>query len=644
MSTPLQVERQLPSLSHTSYSLSEQQQHSTSLTNVEQSQNLFGHMPSQSSCSTPYSSPSSRIRTVADSDSTKQSGTSSTMRLANTSLGTDDNGSAVMKRTNKTHVPSACVNCKRAHLACDVSRPCKRCVALNKVDTCIDIKHKKRGRPKLKDKKPHPYNTHATGDAKTWVSSTQFLPPTTTNPVIPSPRNPRQFDPASSQSQPSFSSFAPSPHYRSPPARHHHIPFNHPSFINQSTSRSQIPLSDISHTITMFLTTAGAHCAKVSNECLVNMGYYPDELVHKSLYEYVPPQDCERLQKLIDSLMENAHRYHHTLQPNHQYYPFFDHPVTPDDPGFSASPEQLQCPAYGGTLIEAADMIHLKQRNGQYDLYNVKTYLGGGLGADLTRKETWSKLYVVAFFTRVKTGACVQNDCNIYSQPRINSINNSINNINSINGGFSTINTSPSTITTIDPALLSMNHPSNDNVSSSIGSGKFGLLSPVSSPRQGLSELNSSSIYIETPPPPPPPPSSQNSTDFHSHQRSHYSTSFVPVTQNIPRSDSSSSQTTTSLLPDRRSLSSRSSNNNNFYHEMDTKPIMDSSFDHNQLDRSLHYHHIPANNDVSQSTPQFSNDERDSIISRNSESRVNSLGTESDSTSVTRMSVNSLLC
>ncbi|CAG8591231.1 7356_t:CDS:2 [Gigaspora margarita] len=454
MSTPLQVERQLPSLSHTSYSLSEQQQHSTSLTNVEQSQNLFGHMPSQSSCSTPYSSPSSRIRTVADSDSTKQSGTSSTMRLANTSLGTDDNGSAVMKRTNKTHVPSACVNCKRAHLACD---------ALNKVDTCIDIKHKKRGRPKLKDKKPHPYNTHATGDAKTWVSSTQFLPPTTTNPVIPSPRDPRQFDPASSQ---------------------------------------------------------------ISNECLVNMGYYPDELVHKSLYEYVPPQDCERLQKLIDSLMENAHRYHHTLQPNHQYYPFFDHPVTPDDPGFSASPEQLQCPAYGGTLIEAADMIHLKQRNGQYDLYNVKTYLGGGLGADLTRKETWSKLYVVAFFTRVKTGACVQND----------------------------------------------------------------------------------------------------------------------FTQNIPRSDSSSSQTTTSLLPDRRSLSSRSSNNNNFYHEMDTKPIMDSSFDHNQLDRSLHYHHIPANNDVSQSTPQFSNDERDSIISRNSESRVNSLGTESDSTSVTRMSVNSLLC
>ncbi|CAG8720733.1 25928_t:CDS:2, partial [Dentiscutata erythropus] len=603
MSTPLQVERQLPSLSHSSYSFSEQQH--------------------------------SAIRTVADSDSTKQSGTSSTMRLANTSLGTDDNGSAVMKRTNKTHVPSACVNCKRAHLACDVSRPCKRCVALNKVDTCIDIKHKKRGRPKLKDKKPHPYNTHATGDAKTWVSSTQFLPPTTTNPAIPSPRNPRQFDPSSSQNhQHSFTSFAPSPpYYRSPPARHHHIPFNHPPFINQSSTRSQIPLSEISPTITMFLTTAGAHCAKASDECLVNMGYYPYELVHKSLYEYVPPPDCERLQKLIDSLLENAHRYHHTLQSTHQYTyqpPSFDHPVTSDDPGFChATPEQLQIPAYG-TLIEAADMIHLKQRNGQYDLYNVKTYLGGGLGADLTRKDTWSKLYIVAFFTRVKTGACVQNDCSIYTQSRISNINN----INGAVNSFSTLNT-PSTITTIDPALLTMNHPSNDNVSSSIGTGKFGLLSPVLSPRQGLSELNPSSIYIEAPPPPSNP---QNSTDFHSHQRtSHYSTSYTSVNQNIPRSDSPS-QSSSSVLLDRRSLSSRSSNNNSFYHEMDTKPILDSSFEHNQLDRSLQYHHIPANNDVSQSTPQFSNDGHKSIISRDSESRVNPLGTESDSTSVARMS------
>ena len=35
-------------------------------------------------------------------------------------------------RKSKAHVASACINCKRAHLSCDVQRPCTRCVASNK--------------------------------------------------------------------------------------------------------------------------------------------------------------------------------------------------------------------------------------------------------------------------------------------------------------------------------------------------------------------------------------------------------------------------------------------------------------------------------------------------------------------------------
>lgn len=35
-------------------------------------------------------------------------------------------------RKSKTHVASACINCKRAHLSCDVQRPCARCVAAGK--------------------------------------------------------------------------------------------------------------------------------------------------------------------------------------------------------------------------------------------------------------------------------------------------------------------------------------------------------------------------------------------------------------------------------------------------------------------------------------------------------------------------------
>jgi hypothetical protein len=39
----------------------------------------------------------------------------------------------------KANVPSACGPCKRAHLACDVGRPCKRCINMGKEDQCEDI-------------------------------------------------------------------------------------------------------------------------------------------------------------------------------------------------------------------------------------------------------------------------------------------------------------------------------------------------------------------------------------------------------------------------------------------------------------------------------------------------------------------------
>lgn len=35
-------------------------------------------------------------------------------------------------RKSKAHVASACINCKRAHLSCDVQRPCQRCVSSGK--------------------------------------------------------------------------------------------------------------------------------------------------------------------------------------------------------------------------------------------------------------------------------------------------------------------------------------------------------------------------------------------------------------------------------------------------------------------------------------------------------------------------------
>ena len=41
-------------------------------------------------------------------------------------------GSPGTARRAKAHVPSACVNCKRKHLACETRRPCNRCLQAGK--------------------------------------------------------------------------------------------------------------------------------------------------------------------------------------------------------------------------------------------------------------------------------------------------------------------------------------------------------------------------------------------------------------------------------------------------------------------------------------------------------------------------------
>ena len=42
---------------------------------------------------------------------------------------------------------------------CVANRPCRRCVSLDKQDSCIDVQHKRRGRPRLKDSTPTSVNS-----------------------------------------------------------------------------------------------------------------------------------------------------------------------------------------------------------------------------------------------------------------------------------------------------------------------------------------------------------------------------------------------------------------------------------------------------------------------------------------------------
>ncbi|KAE8450378.1 hypothetical protein EG329_006452 [Mollisiaceae sp. DMI_Dod_QoI] len=41
----------------------------------------------------------------------------------------------------------------KGHVACDAQRPCSRCLSNGKEDACVDVQHKKRGRPRLRDER-----------------------------------------------------------------------------------------------------------------------------------------------------------------------------------------------------------------------------------------------------------------------------------------------------------------------------------------------------------------------------------------------------------------------------------------------------------------------------------------------------------
>lgn len=68
---------------------------------------------------------------------------------------TSDAYRAESQRKKHKHVGRACIHCKKAHLACDNARPCKRCVHLGKHD-CVDVEHKRRGRPRSNFDKRRP--------------------------------------------------------------------------------------------------------------------------------------------------------------------------------------------------------------------------------------------------------------------------------------------------------------------------------------------------------------------------------------------------------------------------------------------------------------------------------------------------------
>ncbi|KAI8092280.1 uncharacterized protein B0P05DRAFT_583541 [Gilbertella persicaria] len=357
------------------------------------------------------------------------------------------------KRGYKSHVPSACINCKIAHLACDVSRPCKRCVSLNKTDTCQDMQHKKRGRPKLREKPAYSSNEHTYeilyGTIQTptitmrnrSIIPSQQVPPFKSKTTSHSPKKrsssvisfihepiesfqqqqveqtPISVDATTAQGLtietviPSISlstspplSFISQPLPLTPQQQpmitetiSPYTPTSINSFVPVVSNSVFQPTAD-SPSLSIILSMEVC-CAKVSDETIKCWGYYPQELAHRSLYDFISSKDTDRLARLHRLLIDNSIEVMKASCPVDQDTLALPPTERTTSALFSNANHQSLCTIANGSR-SFSDTIHIKKRTGEYELYEVIVYIGGGLGADLYNVSSLSKQYIVAQFKK----------------------------------------------------------------------------------------------------------------------------------------------------------------------------------------------------------------------------------------------------
>ncbi|KXJ92180.1 hypothetical protein Micbo1qcDRAFT_60062 [Microdochium bolleyi] len=191
------------------------------------------------------------------------------------------------QRKTKGHVASACVPCKRAHLRCDAQRPCSRCISNGKDDACVDVQHKKRGRPRLRDDREPRFDTsrYAHADDSASRRSSLYSPATSSGPSYEDALR-RNQSYRVIKSQPSEAEI---PDYHG--IERHHMNSTFPHTTASSTGRDQDPVAFL----TLDLTIANA-----SEPFFEMLG--SRDIIGRRLLEIVSAHERDRLAALQTSL------------------------------------------------------------------------------------------------------------------------------------------------------------------------------------------------------------------------------------------------------------------------------------------------------------------------------------------------------
>ncbi|KAF9902883.1 hypothetical protein EC991_004395 [Linnemannia zychae] len=360
-------------------------------------------------------------------------------------------------KSTKAHVPSACINCKKAHLACDLSRPCKRCVSVGKDDTCRDVEHKKRGRPKLVDRtvaldavvwgpsgkeggaplapKPHTASSalsktrikgkytksanykmpkKATLNAKMPNSSTDAFSTHHTNSsgdaamTRPSSYPDQDHERASSSlsyrsHQPSAQGYQSRPlslHSEPPLSSDHQDPFSYspsyPSSSNQVKRPQEMYSSPSTSPLATVFLTMTLICARVSDESQALWGFHPHDISHKALYSIIASEDQSKVRSLLATIREAV--FSAVAPGSSQRLSDYSFLESSSPVFYQNRPGIMSSSAPGSN--EYSDVVRVCHADGGSSMFSIRMYVGGGLGTDLIRGLNLEHAYVVCIMAQ----------------------------------------------------------------------------------------------------------------------------------------------------------------------------------------------------------------------------------------------------
>ena len=115
------------------------------------------------------------------------------------------------------------------------------------------------------------------------------------------------------------------------------------------------------------------------------IGLYPQELAHRSLYEFIVPEDTDALARvhrcLLSARLPNTQTMVHSTSSIFTSFP----------------PSNLLSIANGSQTFK--EKLSIQRPDGTTELFDARFYLGGGLGADLFVSSSLSQLYIVCLLT-----------------------------------------------------------------------------------------------------------------------------------------------------------------------------------------------------------------------------------------------------